>query len=477
MGAPAGEDDRWAHHRNAGEGYEALGMVEEALDELGRVPPGSSGHEGVELRMMRIELALGRYPEVIARGEALRGMGCRRLELPDLVGLAHELAGRHLEALVVWRPLWPAFWNHGGGSYGIACALSKLGQFGQAARWLVRSFELSGEYHAQAFLHVEIEPLLRHGALEELGLSALAFGHPAFARALATAISHRGEIRADAPLRDVMPDRFRPWLGVGLLNASVPLRARAPREIRRAYLAWQAGRVATHVALGATAAERAARWILDRQLEWAAAHARAGNCAGARYHALFLIAHRPDEYARVEKVMRPLGLGYLFDDLGSVPRDVAVELADVWAAWACGSSGPREGLERVGGIARRCGLGLLLEGAALKAEGHLEDAEAAYEASSRRWPGDPSPVANRIMALIAMGRWDDAESVYYLGPEWGAAFAAWWVLGERILDRDAGDGKVPWGEFYGQPNLGGILAPGWEIPLPDAGGGEEEKEK
>lgn len=475
MEAPAGDDDRWVHHTNAGEGYEALGMAEEALEEFGRVPVDSATGEKAQLRSMRIEVALGRYAEAIARGRALERVGCLRPEVLDLIGLAHELAGRHLEALVAWRPLWPHFWNDGGGSYGIACSLSKLGQFGQAARWLVRSFELSADYHAQAFLHAEIEPLLRHGARGELGLSALAFGHPAVARAMATASAHRGEIRLDALQLDVLPDLLRPWFGaVDLAKSAIRMRPGAPREIRRAYLAWQAERVAANVALGAKAAERAARWILDRQLEWAAAHSRAGNCAGARYHALFLIAHRPEAYDRVEKEMRSLGLGYLFDDLGSVPRDVAVQLAGVWAAWASGSSGPREGFETVGGIARRCGLGLIMEGAALNAEGHLEDAEAAYEASSKHWPGDPAPVANRIMALIAMGRWDDAESVYFLGPEWGGAFAAWWVFGERILDRDAGNGKVPWGEFYGQPDLGGILAPGWEIPVSDSNNRRED---
>lgn len=474
MDKTAGDDDRWEEMCAAADAYATLGMAREALDELAGVAPGSPGRAAADYRIMRINVAEGRYAEAIAVGQALERGGHGSAGLSDWIGTAHQLAGQNLEALEAWRPLWPFFWNKDAGCHGMACALSMLGRQDEAARWLVRGFGLSGEFHAKGFFDVETEPLLRHAAEGPLGQWAIHFAHPAVARALAHAAAWKGEIMADAPLRALAPDRVRRWMEASLVNTQMRLRPRAPRDIRDEYMAWQAKRLRAHVALGERGVARAKRWILDRQIEWATAHAREGNFAGARYHVLFLIAHRPEEYERIEKVMRPLGLGYLFDDLGSVPRDAAVQLAGAWVGWVRESNGPREGLEKVGEGARRCGLGLLLEGAALKREGHLEDADAAYEASSRHWPGDPAPVANRIMMLIAMGRWDDAEDVYYFGPEWGAAFAAWWVLGERIVDRDSGDGTFPGDVFYGQPDLGGILAPGWEIPVMQCDTGRED---
>ncbi|HPA16782.1 MAG TPA: hypothetical protein PLU30_03470 [Verrucomicrobiae bacterium] len=464
---PAECDQESLHRFRAADAYMELGMADEALNELTAVRSDSPGRPHAEFRVMCLEVALGRYREAIERGRGLERSGCQSDLLHDWIGLAHHLAGQNREAMQAWQPLLPEMWDDDNRSYGMACAMAEVGDFASAVRWLVQCFSLSTKFHDKAFFDVEIEPLLKHGAEGPVGIWALPFAHPAFQRALERARTSKGEIRADPRLRDVAPVHVRPWLETDLVTTTVQLHPRTPPDLRHAYLEWQDCRLAANASRGEMAARRATQWILDHQLAWAEAHARRGNPLGARYHALFAIAHRPADYDRASERLRPLGMGYLFDDLQDLSRDEAIHLAVLWLGSIWRTVRLREELQDLGTAAKRTGLALFLKGGLLRNEGDLSAAASAYHQATARWPQDPSPWINRIAILTEMGRRDEAATLFQSAPACCAVLRVWETFAARLRNRGACITDPTYDSFYGQPDLGGILVPPWHIESPD----------
>lgn len=458
------EDRGWLHRCHAADAYVALGMSEEALGELGSVPDGSPHRHYAEYRTMCIEVALGRFAEAIERGRTLERAGWKSHLLYDWIGLAYHLDGRNCDALEAWRPIQPRFWHDANGSYGMACALSELGRFEEAARWLIRCFSLAPRFHAKAFIDVEIEPLLAHGAEAPPDASILDFAHPSFQRALARARACDDQVNADARLLEVVPLHLRSWLQTDLPLAVLRLHPRAPREARQAYREWQTRRIAANASLGERARARAVQWILDQQPTWAEAHARRGNPLAARYHSLFAIARQPENYEAIGQRLRGIGIDYLFDDLRQLPRDQAVAMARLWLRNIHREANLPQDLRDIGTAAGRSSLGLLMTASAFLLRNDPEGAARAHAQASIRWPQDPAPWTNRIIALTQIGRWEEASSLFDAAPPHCAALLAWEALARRIRHRNT-DIPIPTHDaFFGQPDLGGILLPEWHIP-------------
>ena len=148
------------HYINAAQGYLELGMTDEALAELDRVPPGDRAHEDVAQLRVYVLMRAGRWPE------ALAACGVLRAEHPDL-GLGyihgafclHEL-GRTAEAMALLQQGPPSLLREPVYFYNLGCYHAVLGNPEEAQSYLQMSFNMDGKFREIARYDPDLEGVI-----------------------------------------------------------------------------------------------------------------------------------------------------------------------------------------------------------------------------------------------------------------------------------------------------------------------------
>jgi len=75
-----------------------------------------------------------------------------------------------------------------------------------------------------------------------------------------------------------------------------------------------------------------------------------------------------------------------------------------------------------------------------------------------QWPEDPAGFFNAMDVLMRMERWEEAGRVFELLPECALKLKFYEERKQQLQARDLSAGEnVKINEFYGQPDLGGML--------------------
>lgn len=134
------------HYLNAAQGYLELGMTDEALAELGRVPEDERAHADVEQLRVYILMRARRWTEALAACDALRE-GHPELNLGFIHGAfcLHEL-GRTAEAMQLLMEGPASLLREPVYFYNLGCYHAVLGNPEEARNFLQMSFNMDGKF-------------------------------------------------------------------------------------------------------------------------------------------------------------------------------------------------------------------------------------------------------------------------------------------------------------------------------------------
>jgi predicted Zn-dependent protease len=134
------------HYLNAAQGYLELGMTDEALAELGRVPEDERDHADVEQLRVYILMRARRWSEALTACDALRE-GHPELNLGFIHGAfcLHEL-GRTAEAMQLLMEGPASLLREPVYFYNLGCYHAVLGNPEEARNYLQMSFNMDGKF-------------------------------------------------------------------------------------------------------------------------------------------------------------------------------------------------------------------------------------------------------------------------------------------------------------------------------------------
>jgi tetratricopeptide (TPR) repeat protein len=148
------------HYINAAQGYLELGMAEEALAELERVPAEERAHEDVAQLRVYIFMRARRWPEALTACESLR------TDRPDLplgyihgAFCLHEL-GRTVEAMALLQEGPASLLREPVYFYNLGCYHAVLGNPEEAQSYLQMSFNLDEKFREIARYDPDLEDVI-----------------------------------------------------------------------------------------------------------------------------------------------------------------------------------------------------------------------------------------------------------------------------------------------------------------------------
>lgn len=444
-----------------GRGYESLGMLDEAWQEYEALPTDDPKYELAQSKLLI--LSATRCP----RDGAARGLQLLK-RFPENGRLASDTAlCQHLAAdsaaayrtILQYRDVieWDSHeW------YGFACYASRVGDFVLAAECLQQCVQDDEEVWSDLFGDDDLLPLYRFasapGAMS-IRL-ALAFAHPSIEAALLAAEAAGEGGRVNISRQGRVPDEFRSHL---IVNKSTfaSLRPGTPKALRDRFSEWQAQETRKVAAIVRRAIVQARDFVLDRQLEWAVEHAKGGDFFGARHHAMHALRKRPHEFSTFESVLRPLGLGYFFDDVAPLLcehedfLDLCCRLMNGYSNG--GGDDVLRWTERFGEHVKTSVLGLNACAAFAAVFSRNELALGAYHRIAEKWPQDPMGFVNGAELYLKLGRPLDALELMSRAPQSLMLMNRWH---EILRDATAGgfSSRIEFGRFYGQPYWRGVLS-------------------
>ena len=455
-----------------GKGYEGLHMPTEARLEYNRIGPDDPEYLDAQLRLM----LLG-FPSPECEREAERGLELLK-RYPENARLISDTAlGLHLagktsqayELFLAKKELtnWP---RHD--LYGFACYASKVGEWEIAAESLLSSLRKDGDYEdygfddedrSRAFIDVDLEPFWKHCADEDLSARvALAIGNPRVAEVMEVAKNTKGELPIDHVLLQLVPETLRAHLKLNISSTFFWMPPQAPSSIRQSYLNWQQVALHRNISEAEKGIKRAAEFILNHQLDWAIKAAKVGNLLGSRYHAMFTLVRRPEEFISFAQALRPLGLGYFLDEAGPLlEKDPQLFLkldAFISALVDNRCEEARNCLDEMKHTCSESALFKISLGLFEQRQGHFELAARYFLEAAQLWPEDPAAFLNAAENLMHMGNWKEAERVLNHAPKSSAFLKHFDLRKRQLLAKDLWVGIVIPAEcFYGQPDIGGRI--------------------
>lgn len=148
------------HYINAAQGYLELGMADEALAELERVPAADRGHEDVAQLRVYILMRARRWPEALGACEALRSRH-PDLSLGYIHGAfcLHEL-GRTAEAMALLQEGPASLLREPVYFYNLGCYHAVLGHPEEAQNYLQMSFNMDGKFREIARYDPDLQGVL-----------------------------------------------------------------------------------------------------------------------------------------------------------------------------------------------------------------------------------------------------------------------------------------------------------------------------
>jgi len=148
------------HYIDGAKGYLGLGMAEEALAELDRVPAPDRNHKDVEQLRVYVLMRARRWPEALAASQALR------VHNPDLslgyihgAFCLHEL-GRTVEAMKLLQEGPASLRNEPVYYYNLGCYYAVLGNPGEAQSCLRTSFSMDEKFREIARYDPDLEGVI-----------------------------------------------------------------------------------------------------------------------------------------------------------------------------------------------------------------------------------------------------------------------------------------------------------------------------
>jgi tetratricopeptide (TPR) repeat protein len=148
------------HYINAAQGYLELGMADEALAELERVPEEDRTHEDVAQLRVYILMRARRWDEALAACEALR-TGRPELPLGYIHGAfcLHEL-GRTAEAMALLQEGPASLLREPVYFYNLGCYHAVLGNPEEAQNYLQMSFNMDDKFREIARYDPDLEGVI-----------------------------------------------------------------------------------------------------------------------------------------------------------------------------------------------------------------------------------------------------------------------------------------------------------------------------
>ncbi len=454
----------------AAQGYLELGLPEEARREFEAIPPGDAlyGRAQGELMFLTDTSDVAAQSIEAEAGLALIREGWRDPLLLDATALRLHYAGRSREAYEltkwygayrVWKPV---------DFYGLATYASHIGRWQEAADSLMRGMDAGLDpSFSHMFADPDLEPLYLHAAEGAMDLvTALCFANPRFSEALSAFCGCDTEV--EGMLYREIPAAFRSHMrqdyGCSSHHSLSPC---APEEIRCQFRAWICGVTDRLRSLVLRGICRAKDIVMDAQLGFARAAAGRGDFLAARHHTTLAITRRPECFAEFDAVLSPLGMDYFFNDIRSAWAEDPTfrKLIKSMTPSAKVSGGQAQILDDCGAAAKTTTAWLLglavvarnLEGNAVARDWNIE--------VIRRWPDDPAAFYNLLLNYAAIEAWDCADLLLANVPPAFHYLRDADALTKRIESRSSSHESLSYREFYGQPNLGGVVK---GVPPPDA---------
>ncbi len=294
--------------------------------------------------------------------------------------------------------------------------------------------------------------------------TALAFGHPAMRAASeatnALAGKRESELGLNPSMLERVPEAFRAFL-VAQPRTFSYLAPGTPSEIRQSFLEWQEAEVAGIAQMVERAIQAASTYILDHQLEWAVRHAEAGDLWGARSHAAFALRYRPETFRDFEAALRPLGVGYFFDDIEPLLRhdpNFLGRFVDMITGIPIIPPAEAEEIVKRHVHRKTSSVHAQILAAFLTPRFGTPELEALqWMAVVCAWPRDPIGFANAADALLRGGRIDEAADLIRCSPPAFTLLTRWHEILRDIQQRQYGPRVQP-EVFYGQPYWRGALS-------------------
>ncbi len=377
---------------------------------------------------------------------------------------ALHLSGRSREAFDLFMGH-PEFMNKSEyDAYCLACYAAPIHEMEWASKALLQALEQGSTFWDKTFLDADLEPLWEYGVHGAISVEqALRFAHPKIIQVVAYAGTLSKEQRIDYQLLGRVPETCRPYLRLNPLLEFYGLKPGTPIGVRELYLDWQKTTRDRNVTLAQTAIKRSQAVVLEHQLPWAIEKAKDGNLLGARYHLLFAILHRADWLSDFDDALRPLGLGYVLDDLTEAleaePRTLHLICDAATLNREERASEAMDLLDDLPPSIRENTVVLIQRGHALESLGDYRRAVHVWQVVAKRWDKDAIGYCNGARALMKLSQWNDAKHLLTRGvPAAIGKLKVFKRLREQCLAQDVTAGLC-FQDFYGQPDLGEILAP------------------
>lgn len=391
-----------------------LGLHESALEVAQKTLAQSTGiaplREGI-----KTALSTKRYDLAAEYADRLRAIEGRDKFSTQLISLAYNYAGRHLDAYTVCREAVELPGSHGETDfYSLACRASSIGLAEESLTCILRQFQSipSREHYLirKAFLDSELA--------DAWNLAATATPH--LAQALAVYVedweSVVSENLSPEPERWVdhsdlrrIPREFHVLLRPRCASTfeTPPIKAAEHPQLHKRYLEWQATTVAPRVQSFIRYMKHCDRALLEAQPLFAEFQAAKGRFGLARTHLQHILKYSPTpcdlpdipllapliaEF-RAQHAESPEAFQLLIQRSGEVTEEVFATLPPV---------------------NRASGLAALYLGNRHYAEGRFLQAVEAWCACAKIWPWDSTPLLNSIFALQRANRFDEASKVLRL---------------------------------------------------------------
>jgi hypothetical protein len=340
-----------------------------------------------------------------------------------------------------------------------ACFASLIGKLDDALASLQLGFCRSTQKQEDAFFDSDLDPLWNWIAKVSMsdGLAELLV-YPVWQQAITNQDRSLTEILLPPAMAAVVPERFRPFLvhDEAMLRASRKISASLYRE----YRTWQKEVTRSNAAKLEIAIQRAREFLINRQPRFALHQINRGNLTAARYHILYYLSHRPQEFSRL-RFLDNLGMGYLMRDLAPAHEEdpnYFRKMESVALSYQCSL----DDFEVIGKIGQDTALyQTRLAGYEIANDLQEQGCQRLLRVV-HRWPDDAITYSRLVDAYIALERWEEARLSFRAAP---AHYKRFRRCEEQLLQIKEESIEVvkngpPTCKFLGQRDLGGRLVDG-----------------
>ncbi len=452
-------------HYEAAQAYENLNMPEEARAEYAAIPPESPNYAASQGELVGLLQAQGYRQEASELGLSIlkSGIFCHTLLLNT--SLALHLNHRFEEAFtLLFENL--KLLDFGNDVYSIATAAARTGNWEYASKGFLYYLRHDEQPNPWFFLDTDVEPWFDH-LLDNLPFfeEAENLAHPRIRQRWLTLPAPKHPIRVDTLLAEQLPREFQAWLKLHLASGHLEWDYHAPADLRARYLSFQQHRFRLGQWRLECLVAKAEALLQEWQLPWAAEHAMKGNFYAARFHTIYALTQNPHRFHEFEQKLRPLGMGWLFDDIQRATQEdpqILKKLEDIWLRREMRAEPPcADLLDEITGWHPRIqetGMFLIQRGHTLEGLGKDDEAMRCWLTLIKRWPSDPSGFHSAARLMAKHKKWNYADQIISRLPAGCQDILPVEELRKKIADRNMSQTAVIIKEpFYGQRNLGGAL--------------------